>query len=111
MPLIRDILDGLGLDNLYTALNVMWGFHNLALALASRLLAAFCTPFGLFKPNVMQFGRCNVPSIFQNLMNVVLEEEVTTRHVKVYVDDILIHTTLSDRDYHQQLVRQVLTKL
>ena len=100
MPLIRDILDGLGDDDLYTALDVMWGFHNIALAVTSRLLAAFCMPFGLFKPNVMQFGMCNAPSIFQNLMNVVLEEEVTTGHIKVYVDDILIHTKSSNRDYH-----------
>src|ERR1700731_4757022 len=111
LPLIRDILDGLGLDNLYTALDVMWCFHNIALALASRLLAAFCTPFGLYKPNVMQFGMCNAPSVFQNLMNVALKEEVATRHVKVYEDDILIHTKSSNRDYHQELVRWVLTKL
>jgi hypothetical protein len=40
----------------------------------------------------MQFGLCNAPLTFQRMMDAVLLEEKAARHIKVYIDDIMIHT-------------------
>lgn len=71
--------------------------------------AAFITPRGLFEPVVMCFGLCNAPSTFQAMMNEILQEEIATGHVVVYIDDILIFT--DDLTLHRQLVKRVLQKL
>ena len=57
----------------------------------------------------MMFGLCNAPSTFQAMMNEVLKEEIATRHVVVYIDDILIFT--DDLTLHRQLTDRVLEKL
>ena len=54
--------------------------------------AAFLTYRGLFEPLVMQFGLCNASATFQTMMNNVLKEEIATRKVVDFVDDILIFT-------------------
>ncbi|GFX82906.1 hypothetical protein TNCV_2640411 [Trichonephila clavipes] len=51
------------------------------------LLAAICTPFGLFESTRMQFGLCNAASTFQRFI-----DEVTRglKGVYAFIDDILI---------------------
>ena len=110
LPLIRDILDSIGDSNLFTKLDIMWGFHNLRIKEGDEHKAAFCTPRGLFEPLVMQFGMCNAPAAFQNVVNDIFRDEVVSGNVHLYVDDIVIHTK-DNLSYHRELTRKVLTKL
>ena len=70
---------------------------------------AFLTYRGLFEPLVMQFGLCNASATFQTMMNKVLKEEIATRKVVDFVDDILIFT--EDLQTHREMVKRVLHKL
>jgi hypothetical protein len=65
--------------------------------------------FGLYKPNVMQFGLCNALSTFQRMVDKVLAEEKNSGHVEVYVDDIMVHT--EDRASNHYWTGRVLMKL
>ncbi|CAG8809013.1 18925_t:CDS:1, partial [Racocetra fulgida] len=47
---------------------------------------AFITKFSLYEFNVMPFGLCNTPSIFQRLMDVVFEPALW-KYAMVYIDD------------------------
>ena len=62
---------------------------------------AFKTKYGLYEYTVMPFGLINVPSLFQEMIDEVLqgiEEEVH------YLDDILIHTSGTEEE-HQASVK------
>jgi hypothetical protein len=45
---------------------------------------------GLYKFLVMNFGLYNAPATFQTFMDEQLKDLITTRHIIVYLDNILI---------------------
>jgi hypothetical protein len=90
-------------------MDLRWGFNNIWIREGDKWKAAFITPMGLFEPMVMQFGLCNAPSTFQRMVNEVLAEEKLSRHVVVYIDDILVHTETVKEN--RKWTRRVLQKL
>lgn len=65
---------------------------------------AFRTRFGHFEYLVMPFGLCNAPATFQHFVNDIFREFLDL-YVIVYLDDILIFSSLADHCRH---VRNVL---
>jgi hypothetical protein len=57
----------------------------------------------------MQFGLCNTPSTFQQMVDNILCEEKASRHVKVYIDNILVH--MKNESENQYWTGRVLAKL
>jgi hypothetical protein len=109
LPLIQDVFAKVQRSKIFTKMDLHWGFNNIRIWEDDEHKAAFITPMGLFQPNVMQFGLCNAPSTFQRMVDEVLAEEKNSGHVKVYVDDILIHT--EDLNSNRYWTEWVLTKL
>ena len=66
--------------------------------------------FGLFEPTVMFFGFCNTPPTFQAFMNHIFADMITERWLKIYMDDLGIHTK-DDLELHHQCTRRVLSRL
>ncbi len=58
----------------------------------------------------MFFGLTNLPSTFQTMMDTIFHDLILTNEVIIYMDDILIATSL-DSHHHQELVHQVLYRL
>jgi hypothetical protein len=57
----------------------------------------------------MTFGLCNAPTTFQTFMNMQFADIITTGHVVIYLDDILIFAeTLQEL---MQLTHQVLQRI
>jgi hypothetical protein len=48
---------------------------------------------GLYESLVMNFGLCNTPATFQTFMDEQFKDLITTGHVVIYLDDILIFAT------------------
>ena len=69
---------------------------------------AFTTGDGLFEFRVMPFGLCNVPAVFQRLMDLVLPG-ICWEHCLVYIDDIVIMGKTFKN--HMQNLRIALEKL
>jgi hypothetical protein len=69
----------------------------------------FITPVGLYELTVMQFGLCNAPATFQQMIDNVLLEELQSGAVEVYIDNILIHTKIIKEN--RRWTHQVLSKL
>ena len=69
----------------------------------------FRTRYGLFEYLVILFGLTGVPATFQRYINWVLRDYLD-EFCTVYVDDILIYTSGSLRDYKAK-VHMVLGKL
>jgi hypothetical protein len=109
LPLIKTILDNLPGSRIFTKMDVRKGYNNIKIREGDEPLTAFICPLGQYEYTVMGFGLTNAPASFQRFMNAILQDELATGHVHVYIDDILIHT--KDIDQHRDLTHQVLKKL
>jgi Reverse transcriptase (RNA-dependent DNA polymerase)/RNase H-like domain found in reverse transcriptase len=112
IPHIEQILEVLHGKELFTALDIQWGYNNIQIREEDQWKAAFKTPEGLFKPRVMFFGLMNSPATFQRTMDRVFLK-LRNKYpgmVFVYMDDILIATSM-DCALHHKIVHQVLELL
>ena len=71
--------------------------------------AAFRTNRGLFEPLVMYFGLTNSPATFQTMMNKIFEDLITQGVVSIYLDDILIFTSMLEE--HRPISHMVMEQL
>jgi hypothetical protein len=106
LPLVTDILNRVARANIFTKLDVRWGYNNIRIREGDEWKAAFRTNRGLFEPLVMFFGLTNSPATFQTMMNHLFKNLIDEGVVAVYMDDILIFT--ESLAQHRQVVRQVL---
>jgi len=69
LPLIVDILDGVGKRKVFTKLDLRWGYNNVRIKERDKWKVAFTMHIGAYKPTVMYFGLTNSPTTFQTMMN------------------------------------------
>ena len=65
---------------------------------------------GLFEPTVMFFGFCNAPPTFQAFMNHIFADMIGEKWLKIYMDDLGIHTK-DDLVLHHERTQRVLQRL
>src|SRR3981189_214822 len=106
LPLIDDLIHRLKGAKYFTKLNVRWGYNNVRIKEGNEWKAAFRTNRGLFEPLVMYFGLTNSPVTFQTMMNKIFEDLITQGVVSIYLDDILIFTSLLEE--HRPISRMVM---
>ena len=103
LPVIDDVLARLGHARYFTSLDLKSGYWQVLMDDSDKEKTAFACHRGLFQFNVMPFGLCNAPAIFQNLMATVLEG--LDQFTVAYLDDILIFSrTLEEHFSHIQQV-------
>jgi Reverse transcriptase (RNA-dependent DNA polymerase) len=101
IPRIEQILKGLHGKELFTALDIHWGYNNIRIKKEDRWKAAFKMPEGLYQPNIMFFGLTNLPATFQRTMDRVFRQ-LKNKYpgmIFIYMDDILI-ATVADLALH-----------
>jgi hypothetical protein len=106
VPLIEETLNSLRGSKLFTSLDMASGYHQFSINKASREKTAFIAKSGLYEYNVLPFGLSNAVSSFQRTMEIILDG---LPNVKVYLDDILIHSL--DFDQHLIHLREVFERL
>ena len=65
---------------------------------------------GLFEPTIMFFGFCNAPPTFQAFMNHIFADMIMEKWLKIYMDDLGIHTK-DDLILHHERTWRVLQRL
>ena len=91
-----------------SALDLAYGYHQIAIAPGHEYKTAFVTRYGLFEYTVLPLGLCNAPSTVSHLMNDVFGDYVD-KFVLVYLDDLLVFS--SSASEHEQHLRLVLQRL
>ena len=81
-----DVLEG---ARYFSMLDLNSGFWQVKMKEDSAEKTAFATHCGAFEFRVMPFGLINAPSMFQRLMERVLEG-LTPARCQVYIDDVLV---------------------
>ena len=88
-------------STLFTKFNVQWGYNNIHIQEEDQWKAALITPFSLYEPTVIFFSFCNAPPTFQTFMNHVFADMISEKWLKIYMDDLGIHTKDNLELHHQ----------
>ena len=84
LPLIGEAIDKL------KKVKLIWGYNNVWIKERDKWKATFLTNKGLFEPQVMYFGLCNSPGIFQRMMNSIFQELLHEDILANYMDNFMI---------------------
>ena len=106
LPRVEDLFATLAGGKSFSKLDLAHAYSQIPLADASKQYVTVNTHKGLYQYNRLPFGVAAAPSIFQRLMENLLQG---IPHVSIYLDDILI-TGTSEAD-HLSTLDKVLTRL
>jgi len=109
LPLIADILDGVGKRKVFTKLNLRWGYNNVRIKEGDEWKTAFTIHIRVYKPTVMYFRLTNSPATFQAIMNDLFRDLINQGDTATFIDDILVATDTEEE--HDELVEEVLRRL
>jgi len=106
LPLITDLIDNMGSKQVFTKMDLWWGFNNIRIKEGDEWKRAFMTHVGSFELTVMFFGMTNSPATFQAMMNEILRDMINEGKVAAFVDDVLVGTETEEG--HDEIVEEVL---
>ncbi|ESK84291.1 hypothetical protein Moror_3752 [Moniliophthora roreri MCA 2997] len=109
LPLISDLIDKLKDATIFSKLDLRNGYNNVRIKDGDQWKVAFKTNRGLFEPTVMFFGLMNSPTTFQAFMDDILQDFMAEGWCLVYMDDILIYSTMEDE--HRERTLQLMQRL
>ena len=69
LPLIGEVINKLKEAKYFNKLDLIWGYNNVRIKEGDEWKTAFLMNKGLFEPQVMYFGLCNLLGTFQRMMN------------------------------------------
>ena len=74
----------------FNKLDLIWRYNNVRIKEGDEWKAAFLTNKGLFELQVMYFGLCNSPEMFQQIMNSIFQELLHEGVLANYMDNFVI---------------------
>jgi len=106
LPRIEELFTTLAGGEQFSKLDLSHAYQQLVLEEESQKLVTITTHKGLFKYNRLPFGVATAPSVFQHVMENLLQG---LKYVTIYLDDILI--TGRSRNEHLAILEEVLNQL
>lgn len=106
LPKIQEIFDALAGGVFFTTLDFFSGYWQVRMSKCCKEKTTFVYRYGTFQFEVMPFGLMNAPSMFQRMMDKILDGIPFPR---VYLDDVIIFSaTLREHVEHvTELVKLV----
>lgn len=89
LPKIADIINNISQYKFYSNLDLQSAYHQINLPEEYRPILSFNTPFGAFCYNRLVFGLKNSASIFQHLIDKIIDE-LNIPGIMAYQDDIVV---------------------
>ena len=109
LPLILDILENIRTKNMFTKMDLRWGYNNVRIKEGDEWKAVFTTPKGSFELTVMFFGLTNSPATFQAMMNKLLRNLINTGKVAAFINDVIVGMEIEEE--HDKIVAEVIKRL
>ena len=107
--LITDLIDNMGSKQVFTKIDLQWGFNNIRIKEGDEWKGVFMTHVGSFEPTVIFFGMTNSPATFSAMMNEILRDIINEGKVMAFVDNVLVGTEIEEG--HDEIVEEVLKRL
>ena len=101
---IQEVLESLVGAGHFSCLELRSGFWQMKMEEASKQYTAFTVgTLGVFECDCMSFGLCNVPAIFQRLMQNCLIK-LNLIYCLIYLDDIIVFSQTVEEHLHRLCV-------
>ncbi|MCA9766889.1 MAG: hypothetical protein KC455_10785, partial [Carnobacterium sp.] len=111
MPNIQEVLDALAGAKIFSRLDALSGYHQVAVAEEDIEKTAFACKEGIYEFLRMPFGLVNAPATFQRIMDQTLAKELW-KFVVVYLDDVIIFSkTVEEHREHLAVVKKKLEEI
>ena len=108
LPHIDDLFDQLQGAQVFSKIDLCFGYHQLKIKSEDIPKTAFRTRYGHYEFLVMPFGLTNAPVAFMDLMNMLFHEYLD-RFVIFFIDDILnFSKSMEEHKEHLRIVFQIL---
>ena len=88
---IDDLFDQLQGANVFSKINLRFGYHQLKIKESDVSKTTFKTRYGHYEFLVMPFGWMNAPTSFMDLMNRVFHPYLD-QFIIIFIDDILVYS-------------------
>ncbi|KAK3553361.1 hypothetical protein QTP70_003474 [Hemibagrus guttatus] len=108
LPLVPAALEQLRGARIFTKLHLRSAYNLVRIKKGDEWKTAFHTTHGHYEYRVMPFGLTNAPTVFQALINGVVQD-LLGKWVIAYIDDILVYSASPEE--HVLHVREVLSRL
>ena len=109
LPLIMELVDNMGSKQVFTKMDLRWGYNNVRVKEEDEWKAAFTIHGGSFELVIMFFGMTNSPATFQAIMNEILRDIINEGKVAAFVDNVLVETETEEG--YDEVVEKVLRQL
>jgi len=106
LPLITELIDNMGSKQVFTKMDLWWGYNNVRVKEEDEWKVAFTTHIGSFEPVVMFFGMTNSSATFQAMINEILRDMINEGKMAAFVDNVLVETETEEE--HDKMVEEVL---
>ena len=90
LSLIGEVINKLKEAKYFNKLDLIWKYKNVWIKEGDKWKAAFLMNKELFEPQVIYFGLCNLPGMFQRMMNSIFQELLYEGVLANYMDDFII---------------------
>jgi len=90
LPLIGEVIDKLKEARYFNKLDLIWEYNNIQIKEGEKWKAAFLMNKGLFELQVMYFGLCNSPGMFQRMINSIFWKLLYEGVLANYMNDFVI---------------------
>src|SRR5947209_19005233 len=85
LPLISQLIDKLKGSDMYTKMDLHWGYNNVCIKDGHEWKGVFVMPIRSYESVMMSFGMCNSPNKFQQMMNVIFRNEMHKSFLMIYM--------------------------
>jgi len=109
LPLISNIVENISIKKVFTKMNLRWDYNNIRIKEGDKWKVVFTMLEGLFELMVMFFGLTNSPTMFQTMINKILQDLINTSKVAGFIDDVIIN--MKTEEEHDELVEEVVKRL
>ena len=109
LPRAEDLYARVKGKKVFSSIDLLKGYWQVAIQPRDRHLTAFTTPEGLFEYKVLAMGLTNAPATFQRMMARIFDDLIKQGVVMVYLDDVLVMTDTIEE--HCQVMEDVLHRL
>lgn len=89
MPIVEEQLAVLAGCTVFTSVDLVAGYNQIPIAETSKQYTAFVTNDGHYEFNRMPFGLVNAPSVFQTIINGIIQQ-LDRGQAIAYLDDVII---------------------